>query len=83
MDFLQQTLNILLEILFVLIFARVLMSWFVRDFRHPLVVFLHDITEPILGPIRRALPRAGMLDFSPLIAGLIIIFAQDLINRLL
>jgi len=32
------------------------------------VVFLHDITEPILSPIRQFMPRLGMLDLSPLMA---------------
>ncbi len=33
-----------------------------------MVVFLHDITEPILSPLRQFLPRLGMLDLSPLLA---------------
>jgi len=30
--------------------------------------FLHEITEPIIGPIRRIMPNTGMLDFSPMVA---------------
>lgn len=32
------------------------------------MVVLYDITEPILEPLRRVIPRLGMLDFSPLVA---------------
>ena len=33
-----------------------------------LSVILYRITEPVLSPLRRILPRAGMIDFSPLAA---------------
>jgi YggT family protein len=39
---------------------------------HPIVINIYDVltqmTEPILAPIRRVLPTFGMLDFSPLVA---------------
>jgi YggT family protein len=38
------------------------------------------ITEPLLGPIRRVMPRMGMLDLSPLIA---LLFIQIVVMRLL
>ena len=38
------------------------------DPRNPVAIFLHDITEPILAPLRQFLPRLGMLDLSPLLA---------------
>ncbi len=50
------------------IIARALASWFVQDQSNPIVAMLHDITEPIVGPIRRLMPTTGMIDFSPLVA---------------
>ena len=50
------------------IIARALASWFVQDPGNPIVAMLHDITEPIVGPIRRFMPTTGMIDFSPLVA---------------
>jgi YggT family protein len=41
---------------------------------------LNDITEPILGPIRRILPPLGGIDLSPLVA---IILIQVISNLLL
>jgi YggT family protein len=38
------------------------------DPRNPVFIFLHDITEPILAPIRQFMPRLGMIDLSPLVA---------------
>ena len=43
-------------------------SWIGLQPGNPFVVFLNDITEPILAPIRQFIPRMGMLDISPMIA---------------
>ncbi len=50
------------------IFIRIILSWVGMDPENPVVVFLHEITEPILAPIRRFMPRMGMLDLSPMVA---------------
>ena len=54
------------------IFIRVLLSWFPIDPHNPLVTVLYEITEPILEPLRRVIPRMGMFDLSPLVALLLI-----------
>jgi len=54
------------------VFIRVLLSWFPIDPRNPLVTLLYDVTEPILEPLRRVIPRMGMFDLSPLVALLLI-----------
>ncbi|MDF2379660.1 MAG: YggT family protein [Candidatus Gracilibacteria bacterium] len=58
-----------------LIFARVIFSWLVPRANGPVVLFVHQCTEPILAPIRNRLPRSAngmMMDWSPLIALLLI-----------
>jgi YggT family protein len=64
-------LSKLIELVFIgvwlLIFARVVLSWFDPAGRSQLGGFVMSATEPILGPVRRALPRTGMLDLSPLV----------------
>ena len=54
------------------IFVRALLSWFPIDPRSALVTILYDITEPILDPLRRVIPRLGMIDITPLVAILLI-----------
>ncbi|MBX6342666.1 MAG: YggT family protein, partial [Thermomicrobiaceae bacterium] len=54
------------------IIARALISWFDRGMRSPISQFLVQLTEPIIAPIRRILPTAGMIDFSPMVALLLI-----------
>lgn len=63
------------------ILARVLMSWVNIDPYSPLARTIYNLTEPVLQPIRNLLPPAAGLDFSPIIAMILIqilgsIFAQ-------
>ena len=43
------------------------------DPSNPLYTITHDITEPILAPIRQFMPRIGGFDFSPMIASLLLV----------
>ncbi len=65
------------------IFFRIILSWFRMDPSNPLVMALHEITEPILGPLRRVVPRLGMFDLTPMVAIILIqIIGQTVVNRL-
>ena len=56
-----------------ILLARVLLSYFPNfDRSNPIVRIIYEITEPVLRPIRNALPQSSMIDFSPLIVFLII-----------
>jgi YggT family protein len=55
-----------------LILARVLLSWVDPTGRGRLAAFIIQTTEPILAPVRRVLPRTGMLDLSPLVVILVL-----------
>lgn len=60
----------LINLYVLVIFARSILSFFPIRYDSPLapvVAFLHRITEPVLAPIRRALPPMGGLDLSPLV----------------
>jgi YggT family protein len=54
------------------IIARVILSFVDPAGRSPVAGFIISTTEPLLAPVRRILPRTGMLDFSPLIVCLVI-----------
>lgn len=56
------------------IIARAVLSWFPISPYNPIAVFLVRITEPLLAPLRRLIPRAGVLDITPLIAILVLQF---------
>ena len=63
-----------LSVYLVFIFARILLSWFPLDPNGAMATvagFLFTVTDPVLGPLRRAIPPvrrgAAALDLSPLI----------------
>ncbi len=62
----------LLRIYGYLIIARALTSWFPDARRHPIVQLLYQITDPIMVPASRFIPRIGMIDISPMIVILIL-----------
>jgi YggT family protein len=65
------------------IIIRALLSWFSVSGVQPVLRLLVEITEPVLAPIRRVLPTAGMLDFSPLVALLLIqVISNILLSQL-
>lgn len=68
------------KILFFTTLIRALMSWVTRG-DHPLDYMVAQITEPVLGFIRKLLPRTGMLDFSVMVLGFGLILLNNLFYR--
>jgi YggT family protein len=71
----------LLDLYSYVIIAAALISWVSPDPRNPIVMFLRQVTEPVLGPVRRLLPpwRTAGLDFSPVIVLIAIQFVERVI----
>jgi YggT family protein len=70
--FVENFIRFLLIALWVLILARVLLSWVNPRGGGAFAQFVIQTTEPILAPVRRLLPRSGMFDFSALIVLLVL-----------
>ncbi|WP_440162654.1 YggT family protein [Actinobacillus pleuropneumoniae] len=68
------------KILFFTTLIRALMSWVTRG-DHPLDYMVAQITEPVLGFIRKLLPRTSMLDFSVMVLGFGLILLNNLFYR--
>ncbi|GAB4117155.1 MAG: YggT family protein [Roseiflexaceae bacterium] len=68
MDFMVSFIGLLFQVLSLAIFVRVLLSWVDPSGNMRISQILHEITEPILAPIRSILPSMPMFDFSPIIA---------------
>ncbi len=78
-----QIINALAQILVLLVFVSVILSYFMDPY-HPIRRGVDNIVEPMLLPIRRIMPTIGMFDFSPLVLILLIQFgARFLISLLL
>ncbi len=61
----------LLDIYVLILFGRVILSWFPMSPNSPMTSvysFLYTLTEPVLGPLRRVLPPLGGFDLSPIVA---------------
>ena len=75
---------------FWMILIQVVMSWLVvfnvintqNRFVYMVGDFLHKITEPALGPIRRILPSLGGIDLSPVVLILLLVFVQNFIREI-
>jgi len=82
--FVEAFINVLAWTLMVAIIVRVILSW-VPNLRLPFGLgdFVWNVSEPILGPIRRAIPFFGGIDFSPLIAFFLIQAATSVLLWLL
>ncbi len=65
-------IQMLAFVLWLLLIARVVLSWTNPRGGGGLIAFIYQATEPILAPIRRILPPSGGIDWSPLVAMLIL-----------
>jgi YggT family protein len=81
--FVEAFINVLALALTIAIFARVILSWVPVRLPWGLGEFLWAVSEPILAPIRRALPFMGGIDFSPFIALIAIQTIASILLRLL
>ena len=80
-----KVIDIVLVLFMWIIIARAVLSWVNPDPFNPIVRFIHNVTEPILYPIRTKVPvNLGEIDLSPIIVILGIIFLRVfLVNSLL
>ena len=78
-DFLHTFFVLLFNALYIAIFGRIIMSWIDPQAQMRITQILHEVTAPILIPLRRIVPSVGMFDFSPMIALLLLSLLRSLI----
>jgi YggT family protein len=66
----------LLSLYSVLIFIRIIFSWGEVSYANRWMHFLVDVTDPLLLPLRRIVPRVGVFDISPIVAFILISLFQ-------
>ena len=66
----------LISIYILLVFIRVIFSFARVSYTNRVMRFLVNITEPLLGPLRRIIPPVGMMDISPIVAFIILWLLQ-------
>ncbi len=80
--YIAQFTQFFLTMLIWAVVARSLLSWFPVDQSSPLYQLLFRVTEPIIDPLRRVIPNTGMLDLSPLVAIIVLIFLEQFVRGL-
>lgn len=69
-----------ISIYILLIIIRIVFSWGRVSYRNRIMRFLFDVTEPLLGPLRRIIPPLGWIDISPIVAFIILWLFQAAIE---
>ena len=59
------------------------MSWFTPSPENPIVRLVMEITEPVLAPLRRIVPRIGMIDITPIVAILLLNVIESMLRQTL
>lgn len=67
---------LLVNIYFFALLAMIILSWVAPGSHHPAIYLLHQITEPVMAPFRKALPPMGGMDFSPILLFILINVVQ-------
>ena len=65
-------LGLLVKIYFYALLATIILSWISPGGSNPAAYLLHQITEPVMAPVRSLLPPMGGLDFSPIVVFILI-----------
>jgi YggT family protein len=81
MNILISLLTLLLEAFLVVILIRVVFSWISPFPTNPVSRLAWQLTEPVLGPIRRRLPPMSGIDLSPLVVWFAVIILLGFLRR--
>lgn len=83
MNALLWLINLIFTLYSVAIIIRSFLPWLRVSPYHPAVQFLIQITEPLLAPLRRHIPPISGLDFTPMVALLILWVLERIIETLI
>ena len=74
----------LFSVYFVVLVARIILSWFPIQPGTTLASIagiIYELTEPVLGPVRRLIPAIGMFDISPSVVFIGLQILQSVVCR--
>lgn len=71
--------SMVFKVIYFLLVIRIIVSWFqVNPFSEP-ISLLYRVTEPILLPLRKLPLQVGMIDFSPIVAFILLSFLDHFV----
>ena len=71
-SYLTSLISLVVTIITVVLILNALVSFMPLEPWHPVKRFLSQISEPIVRPFRNLLPPTGMIDFTPMIAMIVV-----------
>lgn len=80
-DSVAQLFTLFLWLLILAVFLRSLLSWFPVSQDNEVARLLYRVTEPLLDPVRRVLPRTGMIDFSGMVVIILLYVMIAVVER--
>lgn len=75
--------SLIFNILYFLLVVRIILSWVRLDPYNEIVQTIYRVTDPILLPFRRLPLQAGGMDFSPIVAFLVLSVLRNFIVNVL
>ena len=81
--YLLRLINLAFTVYTLAFIARSLLPWFRISHYHPVMRFLIRVTEPVLAPLRRYIPPMGGLDFTPMVALILLWIVEQLLRMLI
>ncbi len=78
-----QNLQIIIRVILFAIIGGVILSWVQPKNSNPFIEIVEEISLKILSPLRRYIPAAGGLDFSPLFIFILIQFVSGFLDDIL
>ena len=76
-------ISLVFNILYFLLVIRIILSWVAADPYNEIVQVIYRVTDPILAPLKRLPLQIGMLDFSPVVAFILLSVLKNFITNIL
>ena len=69
--------SMVFKFFYFLLVIRIILSWFPIDPYNTLITALYQITDPLLIPFRKLPLQVGTIDFTPILAFLLLAFLDN------
>lgn len=75
--------SLVFNIVYFILVIRIILSWVDPDPYNNIVQFINSVTEPVLAPLRKLPLNLGGMDFSPIIAFIVIYILRNFLVNIL
>lgn len=76
-------MSLVFNILYFLLVVRIILSWVGMDTYNEIVSIIYRVTDPILAPFRKLPLQAGGIDFSPIVAFIVLNVVKSFVVNIL